>query len=243
MFGDRESGRCLAKFARTKIVVHQLVIKDASVDDPAPAEYWASRRHRNKPPLSPSLLHMLQQQQGRCPSAKAISCMPTDSRKAPKSGNSGCGRSEWRCAAMRRTYPTDRIHLLRPGRRDHSRPRPGSGPHQLTVALQTAREHLQNACGVLDDTLWPDTDFARILTAEALPVRRPRISTRKVKCSVSRYHTSEDNRPLLSSRITAIMLALQQPPAIATKAHAQRSAGKPQPSACMKPLSDCGPLL
>ncbi|MET7728260.1 group II intron reverse transcriptase/maturase [Streptomyces mirabilis] len=67
VFGDRETGRYLAKFAWTKIVRHQLVIKGASVDDPALTEYWASRRRRNKPPLSPSWLRLLQGQHGRCP--------------------------------------------------------------------------------------------------------------------------------------------------------------------------------
>lgn len=67
VFGDRETGRYLAKFAWTKIVRHQLVIKGASVDDPVLTEYWASRRRRNKPPLSPSWLHLLQGQHGRCP--------------------------------------------------------------------------------------------------------------------------------------------------------------------------------
>ncbi|WP_405594624.1 hypothetical protein [Streptomyces sp. NBC_01092] len=55
MFGDRESGRYLTKFAWTRIVRDQLVIKGASVDDPALTEYWGSRRRRNKPSLSPRL--------------------------------------------------------------------------------------------------------------------------------------------------------------------------------------------
>jgi RNA-directed DNA polymerase len=57
VFGDRDSGRFLTKFAWTKIVRHQLVIKGASLDDPALADYWASRRSRNKhrhPTLPPA---------------------------------------------------------------------------------------------------------------------------------------------------------------------------------------------
>jgi RNA-directed DNA polymerase len=65
--GDRETGAYLAKFAWTKIVRHQLVMKGASVDDPALAEYWAKRRNRNKPPLSQFALRLLQAQRGRCP--------------------------------------------------------------------------------------------------------------------------------------------------------------------------------
>ncbi|WP_331752632.1 group II intron reverse transcriptase/maturase [Streptomyces chartreusis] len=66
VFGDRASGRYLTKFSWTKIVRHQLVAKGASVDDPALADYWASRRRRNKPPLSPYGLRLLQAQHGRC---------------------------------------------------------------------------------------------------------------------------------------------------------------------------------
>jgi RNA-directed DNA polymerase len=67
VFGDRETGAYLAKFAWTKIVRHQLVMKGASVDDPALAQYWAKRRNRNKPPLSQFALRLLQAQRGRCP--------------------------------------------------------------------------------------------------------------------------------------------------------------------------------
>jgi RNA-directed DNA polymerase len=67
VFGDRETGAHLAKFAWTKIVRHQMVKGGASVDDPALTEYWAARRRRRKPPLSPIGLRLLQRQHGRCP--------------------------------------------------------------------------------------------------------------------------------------------------------------------------------
>jgi RNA-directed DNA polymerase len=67
VFGDRETSLHLTKFAWTKIVRHQLVVKGASVDDPALTEHWASRRRRSKPPLSPFWLRLLQGQHGRCP--------------------------------------------------------------------------------------------------------------------------------------------------------------------------------
>ena len=50
VFGDRDSGAYLTKFAWTKIVRHQLVSAGASPDDPALAEYWARRRHRRRAP-------------------------------------------------------------------------------------------------------------------------------------------------------------------------------------------------
>jgi RNA-directed DNA polymerase len=72
VFGDRETGRYLTKFSWTKIVRHQLVPKGASVDDPALTEYWASRRRRNTPPLSPFWLRLLHQQHGRCPACGSL---------------------------------------------------------------------------------------------------------------------------------------------------------------------------
>lgn len=49
VFGDRNSGRYLAKFSWTKIVRHQMVKGASSVDDPALADYWAERRRKHKP--------------------------------------------------------------------------------------------------------------------------------------------------------------------------------------------------
>jgi len=54
VFGDRDSGAYLAKFAWTKIVRHILVKGRSSPDDPALVQYWADRR-RKGPPL-PTLL-------------------------------------------------------------------------------------------------------------------------------------------------------------------------------------------
>ena len=67
VFGDRDTGRYLVKFSWTPIVRHVMVKGQASVDDPALADYWARRRQRNPPPLGSFLLKLLRQQQGRCP--------------------------------------------------------------------------------------------------------------------------------------------------------------------------------
>jgi RNA-directed DNA polymerase len=67
VFGDRESGAYLTKFAWIKIVRHQMVPGRASVDDPALSEYWAARRSKRKPPLSTTGLRLLHKQHGRCP--------------------------------------------------------------------------------------------------------------------------------------------------------------------------------
>ncbi len=67
VFGDRDSGAYLLKFAWTKITRHTLVKGWASPDDPALASYWAARRRRGTPPLDPARLRLLQRQRGRCP--------------------------------------------------------------------------------------------------------------------------------------------------------------------------------
>ena len=72
VFGDRDSGAYLQKFAWTKITRHTLVKGWASPDDPALASYWAARRRRGRPPLAPPWLRMLQRQGGRCPLCRGL---------------------------------------------------------------------------------------------------------------------------------------------------------------------------
>jgi RNA-directed DNA polymerase len=72
VFGDRDSGAYLAKFAWTPIVRHQVVKGSASPDDPALAEYWAVRRRRRKPPLDNARLRPIQAQHGRCPLCRGL---------------------------------------------------------------------------------------------------------------------------------------------------------------------------
>ena len=66
VFGDRDSGAYLPKFAWTKIVRHAMVAGAASPDDPALASYWEQRRRKQPPPLSASVRYLLGIQQGRC---------------------------------------------------------------------------------------------------------------------------------------------------------------------------------
>ena len=53
VFGDRDSGAYLPKFAWTNIVRHAMVKGTASPDDPALAEYWAERRATDQTPAGP----------------------------------------------------------------------------------------------------------------------------------------------------------------------------------------------
>ncbi|MEW1659054.1 group II intron reverse transcriptase/maturase [Streptomyces sp. NPDC093707] len=67
VFGDRDSGAYLVRFAWTKIIRHQLVKGGASPDDPALADYWADRRRKGAPlPLDRATMRLLKTQTGRC---------------------------------------------------------------------------------------------------------------------------------------------------------------------------------
>ncbi|MER6503588.1 group II intron reverse transcriptase/maturase [Streptomyces sp. NPDC001455] len=67
VFGHRDNGAYLIKFAWTKIVRHQLVKGTSSPDDPALTDYWADRRRRSAPPpLDRATMRLLQTQKGRC---------------------------------------------------------------------------------------------------------------------------------------------------------------------------------
>jgi RNA-directed DNA polymerase len=67
VFGDRESGAYLQKFAWTRIVRHAMVKSGASPDDPALAEYWAERRRKAPPlPIDKTKLRLFESQHGRC---------------------------------------------------------------------------------------------------------------------------------------------------------------------------------
>jgi RNA-directed DNA polymerase len=67
IFGDRDSGAWMPRLCWTKIVRHGLVLGAASPDDPAQADYWASRRRKNQPLVDRSVLILLAKQKGRCP--------------------------------------------------------------------------------------------------------------------------------------------------------------------------------
>jgi RNA-directed DNA polymerase len=72
VFGSRDTGRYLRRFAWTKIVRHTPVAGRASPDDPALAGYWAKRRERIRPPVSPATWHLLRRQRGRCPLCRGL---------------------------------------------------------------------------------------------------------------------------------------------------------------------------
>jgi RNA-directed DNA polymerase len=68
VFGDRQTGAWLLKYAWTTIVRHVPIPGRHSPDDPALARYWADRRRKRRPPqLAPAWERALRTQHGRCP--------------------------------------------------------------------------------------------------------------------------------------------------------------------------------
>jgi RNA-directed DNA polymerase len=68
VFGDRDTGAHLHRYAWTKIVRHVPVPGRHSPDNPALAQYWADRRRKRKPPqLAPSWERALRLQHRLCP--------------------------------------------------------------------------------------------------------------------------------------------------------------------------------
>ena len=72
VFGSRETGFYLRKFAWTKIVRHRMVAGRASPDDPALTGYWQQRRRRDRLPVDPATWHLLRRQRGRCPLCRGL---------------------------------------------------------------------------------------------------------------------------------------------------------------------------
>jgi len=72
VFGSRETGFYLRKFAWTKIVRHRMVAGRASPDDPALTGYWQQRRRRARLPVDPATWHLLRRQRGGCPLCRGL---------------------------------------------------------------------------------------------------------------------------------------------------------------------------
>jgi hypothetical protein len=89
--------------------------------------------------------------------------------------------------------------------------RPATNPDRasFTTALQTARDQLVTAAGILPADQ-PDLlgVIGRAVLSTLLPPRRARWSARRVKNATSRYLYREDGRPVLPTIITAIDITL-----------------------------------
>jgi len=118
VFGDRDSGAYLVKFAWTDIVRHIMVKGGASPDDPALAEYWAERRRRVKPPLDGYTLRLLTRQTGRCPLCGDEVLSSAQPPQSPEQWE------RWWMQVVRRAIVSDYlVHHGRPGSPDGERTR------------------------------------------------------------------------------------------------------------------------
>jgi hypothetical protein len=92
---------------------------------------------------------------------------------------------------------------------------PGTDPDRasFTVALEAAREQVTSARGIGIPADPNDTGrIGRAVLAGLLPARRARYSARKVKCSTSRYHLRDQDRPELAPPITRVLVTIFAPP-------------------------------
>jgi hypothetical protein len=92
---------------------------------------------------------------------------------------------------------------------------PGIDPDRacFTTALQAARDHVITASGVVPaDPVDLVGVIGRAVLADLLPPRRHRVSARKVKSPISRYHArpSDDERPLTSQNITDMVITVHE---------------------------------
>jgi RNA-directed DNA polymerase len=72
VFGSRQTGFYLRRFAWTPIVRHRMVAGTASPDDPDLTDYWTQRRRRNNPPMDTAMRGLLHAQHGRCPLCRGL---------------------------------------------------------------------------------------------------------------------------------------------------------------------------
>lgn len=80
----------------------------------------------------------------------------------------------------------------------------------FTIALNTARD--QVVLAAQGDPADLKGTIGRAVLAHLLPPRRARVSARKVKSPISRYHANTAPRPTPSTPVTAIHIRLTQPP-------------------------------
>ncbi|MFJ7592983.1 IS4 family transposase [Streptomyces sp. NPDC097617] len=91
---------------------------------------------------------------------------------------------------------------------------PGTDPDRccFTVALQTARDQVVLATGIVSDQPGSAGLIGRRVLARLLPPRRHRVSTRKVKSPISRYSDRrDDGRPGRSQTVTRLAITVLEP--------------------------------
>ena len=87
---------------------------------------------------------------------------------------------------------------------------PGTDPDRasFTTALETAKETLTAASGVISAGTSLTGRIGRAVLDDLLPPRRPRVSVRKVKSPLSRWNKADPHRPSTSTPVTAMTVNL-----------------------------------
>ncbi|MCX5078610.1 IS4 family transposase [Streptomyces sp. NBC_00513] len=104
--------------------------------------------------------------------------------------------------------------------------RPGTDPDRcgFTIAIQTARDLVVQAAEIVSPIAGTAGVIANRVLAGLLPHRRPSISTRKVRSSISRYaERQDDGRPDTSLPVTGLDVTILEPePDLPTVSHDDR---------------------
>jgi hypothetical protein len=90
---------------------------------------------------------------------------------------------------------------------------PGTDPDRasFTTALETARQTLTAAAGVLTSGTGQAGRIGRAVLDGLLPPRRPRASARKVKSPLARWNKADPARPARSTPVTALTITVTSP--------------------------------
>ena len=90
---------------------------------------------------------------------------------------------------------------------------PGTDPDRasFTIALQTARDTLTAAAGVVTGHPSLTGRIGRAVLDGLLEPRRPRVSTRKVKSPLSRWNKADPHRPSRSTPVTDLTVTVSAP--------------------------------
>lgn len=114
--------------------------------------------------------------------------------------------------------------------------RPGLDPDRasFSIALQTARDQVTAAAGIVFDDQQNPPDFlgviGRAVLAGILPDRRARYSARKVKNATARYLGRDTGRPQHTTTIASIKVTLCVPPVTGPRKEATPTPRPPGPT-------------
>jgi RNA-directed DNA polymerase len=137
VFGDRDSGAYLHRFAWTGIHRHQIVRYRASPDDPALNDYWNRRRAKAPLPINNTTQRLYEAQNGKCPICKTA--LPANDRRpeTPREWEIWLAGARKTITIEPQTTSTDMTdQLIHTTCRQRATTRPG-GPAPLTARQPT----------------------------------------------------------------------------------------------------------